>query len=80
MNDNTDNNDNNEDNDKGDNKIVNMVETKLKDGPNIKNVFNRENGFNTSGEVLKRTSKIKYIPHKLDIQSSLQQTVRNLGI
>ena len=25
-------------------------------------------------------NKIKYIPHKLDIKSPLQQTVRNLGI
>ena len=37
-------------------------------------------GVNVNTVIMRKKNKNKYIPHKLDIKSPLQQTVRNLGI
>ena len=59
------------------NNTFNIPDFKLTKESDIKSLLNE---INTSNQVNKNTIKIKYIPHKLNIHSSLQQTVRNLGI
>ena len=44
------------------------------------NISQVNTGMNVNTVIMRKKNKIKYIPHKLDIKSPLQQTVRNLGI